>query len=127
MRRGVDIAVGKVVDGIHRAAHWLEPVRARLGREALAAIGVGLIVVLGGAGYLAWQSDEAPQVPVQKELRATGRYSVTCSACGQREFMNTPPLATLAQRDGLLQCPKCQAFKADWNRRGSLSISVSGP
>lgn len=55
-----------------------------------------------------------------------GKYLVVCTACEARSTSDVPPLTQFEERDGSLNCPRCQRFSAAWYRRGSLDQPPGG-
>jgi hypothetical protein len=127
MRRWVEIGLRRVVEAAQRAAERVERAWPGAVRRALIPVSLCVVFLVAYAAYSASGAGRSTQPVEQKQLAQEMRYSVICSSCGERTGMAQNPIATLARQNGRLQCPNCQAFAADWHRRGSLSIPVGEP
>lgn len=107
-----------------RVAQWALLVRADARLRLMTAGGAVLAVVLVGAG-LFWACRPAAG-PGAAAPEQQWRYLLVCEGCGYRTRMVEHPAHVLAKENGLLQCPKCGAYRAAWYRRGSLSLPPGG-
>jgi hypothetical protein len=127
MRRALVIAADHLQAVRERAAHLLFIVRAR--RYAWIAALAAAICVAGGGAVLYGGLSAGRAAPGAQTARRGGdawRYLVVCDRCQHRERTLEHPTRTLPQQDGLLRCPACGQFAANWYRRGSQALPPGG-
>lgn len=107
-----------------RAAHLRVLLRARRRWWApgLAALALAAVTVSAGAVWVF----RPPRKPALAAQQDTWRFLLVCRKCGHRAHTAARPDATLARKNGLLQCPKCNQFAATSYRRGGQVVPPGG-
>jgi hypothetical protein len=89
-------------------------------------VSLAICVALFGAGTGITRSWDRPRPRQLVETTDNWRYALVCESCGHKARPVEHPSRSLAQQNGMYQCPQCGEFKAACYRRGSQTVPPGG-